>query len=530
MNFGKLNELGNWSHYFLIKATLFFLGEIQFHILGNLAFALFLLLQVKGRTGRILRQSFALAIAIFLLYHDMQIPLNAAATTLANLPEYEWWYTLELLLRYLTLKTLFIVALLCVASYYISRYLELSTIAFAGLLSVAIAQSGVIATIFPPSKVITASSVANKSSNTKPQLNSDQALNSYLQQFFQKEQSRHITLAKPAADTAPFDIIFISICSLAWDDIKLAGMSEHPLLNSFDIVFDNFNSATSYSGPAVTRLLRASCGQTPHDMLSSNDGVNRCLIFQQLKNNGYEQALTMNHDGRFDGFLKQLNVYGGIDSPLESQAGIPVCQKAFDGSPVLCDKAVLERWLQTRNASNTVKQTMLFNSVSLHDGNRVIGRQAKSGVAGYKQRLSILFDDLQNFIARLEQSQQNTLLILIPEHGAALRGDKMQLSGIREIPSPSITHIPVAAKFIGPQLKRVGPTARVTADSSFLSLSALIAKTMQQNVFSQGSFSPQSLSEGLPSTPIVSQNEGSTVIRLEGKNYVTVDGRQWSAY
>lgn len=527
MNFGKLNELGNWSHYFLIKVALYSLGKIQFHILGNLALALFLLLQVKGRTGRLLRQVVAAAAAIFLLYHDTQIPLNAAATTLTNLAEYEWWYTLEVLLRYLTLKILLIVALLCAASYYISRYIELSAFVFVGLLGVALVQSGIITALTPPKETISATQVVN---NTKPQLDSNQALNNYLQEFFQNEQSRHIELTQPNPAAPPFDIVFLSVCSLAWDDIILSGMSEHPLLKRFDIVFENFNSATSYSGPAVTRLLRASCGQTPHDKLSSRDGVDRCLIFQQLSNIGYDQALTMNHDGRFDGFLKQLNVYGGIDSPLESQTDIPVCQKAFDGSPVLCDKAVLEHWLQKRKASGANQQVMLFNTVSLHDGNRVIGEQAKFGVAGYKQRLNILFSDLQSFITQLEKSQRNTLLILIPEHGAALRGDKMQLSGIREIPSPSITHIPVAAKFIGPKLQRIGPSARVTADSSFLSLSALIARTMQQNVFSQGSFSPQSLSEGLPSTSTVSQNEGSTVLRLEGKNYVTVDGRQWSAY
>ncbi|MCR3986170.1 cellulose biosynthesis protein BcsG [Aeromonas caviae] len=35
-------------------------------------------------------------------------------------------------------------------------------------------------------------------------------------------------------------------------------MMDHPLWKHFDIVFKNFNSATSYSGPAAVRLLRAS--------------------------------------------------------------------------------------------------------------------------------------------------------------------------------------------------------------------------------------------------------------------------------
>ena len=260
MNFGKLNELGNWSHYFLIKVALFFLGKIQFHILGNLALALFLLLQVKGRTGRLLRQVVAAAAAIFLLYHDAQIPLSAAATTLTNLAEYEWWYTLEVLLRYLTLKILLIVALLCAASYYISRYVELSIIVFAGLLGVAFVQSGIIATLTPPQKTIPTKQVAN---NTKPQLGSNQSLSSYLQQFFQNEQSRKIEFAESSPATPPFDIVFLSVCSLAWDDIMLAGMSEHPLLKRFDIVFENFNSATSYSAPQLQDCCAPVAGRHP---------------------------------------------------------------------------------------------------------------------------------------------------------------------------------------------------------------------------------------------------------------------------
>lgn len=49
---------------------------------------------------------------------------------------------------------------------------------------------------------------------------------------------------------------------------------------------------------------------------------------------------------------------------------------------------------------------MLRNTVSLHDGKRVIGEQAKFGIAGYKQRLNILFDDLQSFITRLEKANE----------------------------------------------------------------------------------------------------------------------------
>lgn len=41
------------------------------------------------------------------------------------------------------------------------------------------------------------------------------------------------------------------------------------------------------------------------------------------------------------------------------------------------------------------------------------------------------------------------VVVIVPEHGAALVGDKMQMSGLRDIPSPNITHTPVGIKLIG---------------------------------------------------------------------------------
>ncbi|MDF1693790.1 MAG: cellulose biosynthesis protein BcsG [Zhongshania sp.] len=530
MRVGKFNELGIWSNYFLIKITLFLLGKMEFHFLGNLLLALLLLLHLQGRPARVLRQICAIGIAIVLLYVDAKIPLNAVALALINLPEYEWWYSLDVVLRLLSLQVVLIIALLCIVNFYISQYLEIGVIVFVGFLAMALLKSGIATPLFATNYSIASNVSASHGASAVPLPNSDQALNSYLQKFFQSEQSRTIEMTNTSQAMAPFDIVFISICSLAWDDIALVGMNDHPMFNNFDIVFEKFNSASSYSGPAVTRLLRASCGQSPHEKLSVRDGVDHCLVFQQLKHLGYEQALLMNHDGRFDGFLNQLKVYGGIDASLASQVDIPVCQKAFDGSPVLCDRAVLDQWLKARNTSSVESQAVFFNTVSLHDGNRVVGENRLTGLASYTRRLRILLDDLQGFIDNLTQSDRNTLLILIPEHGAALRGDKMQLTGIREIPSPSITHIPVAIKFIGPRLKRVGGQVSVAADSSFLAISALIANVMQQNIFASNTFSPQSVVDGLPSTAAVSQNEGSAVIHFGSSDYVTVDGKSWSRY
>ncbi|WP_349251388.1 cellulose biosynthesis protein BcsG [Escherichia coli] len=96
----------------------------------------------------------------------------------------------------------------------------------------------------------------------------------------------------------------INICSLSWSDIEAAGLMSHPLWSHFDIEFKNFNSATSYSGPAAIRLLRASCGQTSHTNLYQPQITTAiCLItFSKL---GFTQHLMMGHNGQFGGFFER---------------------------------------------------------------------------------------------------------------------------------------------------------------------------------------------------------------------------------
>ncbi|XPE63221.1 cellulose biosynthesis protein BcsG [Shigella flexneri] len=43
----------------------------------------------------------------------------------------------------------------------------------------------------------------------------------------------------------------------------------------------------------------------------------------------------------------------------------------------------------------------------------------------------------------LEKSGRKVMVVVIREHGGALKGDRMQVSGLRDIPSPSITTCPV---------------------------------------------------------------------------------------
>ena len=109
-----------------------------------------------------------------------------------------------------------------------------------------------------------------------------------------------------------------------------------------------------------------------------------------------------------------------------------------------------------------------------------------------------------------------------------MKGDRLQLSGMREIPSPSITHVPVAAKLVG--ATRQGPPYHVPQATSHLAITALIDRVLQIQPFQAEHYSAKSLAEDLPQTRSVSQNEGSTVIEVEGSHYLTLDRQRWQPY
>lgn len=306
-------------------------------------------------------------------------------------------------------------------------------------------------------------------------------------------------------------------------------MADHPLFKEFDVMFDNFSAATSYSGPAVVRLLRASCGQQEHSKLFE-PAPKQCYLFDNLKDLGFKENLLMNHNGVFDSFLELIKKDGDLKTNLMSQEGFKPYQKSFDGSSIFRDKQVLDDWWQQRIKSDDEKVVALYNTISLHDGNRIINANSTTSMVSYKKRLKNLLDDLYSFFQELKASKRNIVVALVPEHGAGMRGDRMQISGMREIPAPTIVHTPVGIKVFGEGIQRQGDTKHVKAPSSYLALSQLVSNILEQNIYEKKSFSPDELAGNLPETQVVAQNSGSTVIEVNGKYYVSLDGSSWIEY
>ena len=324
----------------------------------------------------------------------------------------------------------------------------------------------------------------------------------------------------------------INICSMAWDDLDEVGLRDNALFSQMDVIFDNFNSATAYSGPAAIRLLRASCGQTSHAQLYKTP-ADQCLLFDDLRKLGFADELMLNHTGEFDGFLQEVREQGQLPPPaLGTAPGVPRAYVSFDGSPIWRDRDVLSKWWQHRLAEDQPNMALFYNTTTLHDGNRQVTADGGTKRADYSSRAQVLLDDLNAFLKELQKSGRRVVVAIVPEHGAALHGDRMQISGMREIPSDSITHVPVGIKLINMgQTPHTAPV-HVTQPSSYLAIAEIIARLYADPALSNGqNLDWSQLLSNLPQTAKVSENSGTVVLDYNGKPYVRIkENGGWLPY
>ncbi|MDX1504122.1 MAG: cellulose biosynthesis protein BcsG, partial [Spongiibacter sp.] len=91
-------------------------------------------------------------------------------------------------------------------------------------------------------------------------------------------------------------------------------------------------------------------------------------------------------------------------------------------------------------------------------------------------------------------------------------------------------HIPVGVKIIGPNIRRAGDPVRVGQASSFQALGQIVANILEFKLFNNQQYRAEDLTLNLPETDPVSQNDGSTVMQIGGKAYLSLDGETWTPY
>lgn len=532
--------LGGWNLYFLFKFGLLWYGYLNFHALSNLVFLAWLLFPLPSPRLHRLRHWISIPIGFGLFWHDTWLPgLESILSQGNQVAGFSAAYLLDLVNRFINWQMIGAAFVLLVLYLFISQWIRVTVLVSLMLIWLNVLTiAGPALSLLPtkaaaPEVALNPTPAANPTAASAPDGLDQSApptsanLTAWLNRFYDSERKRvtHFPDSLPA-DSQPFDILVVNICSLAWSDVDVSQLRSHPLWQHFDIVLNNYNSATGYSGPAGIRLLRASCGQTSHsDLYKPTDA--RCYLFDNLAKLGFKQQLMMDHIGVFGNYLKELREDGNIQAPLMSQAGIAPELTSFDGSPVFNDAQLMQRWLDDRSKSSDARSATFYNLIPLHDGTRDLG---STKTAPWKPRAQVLFDQLDAFLTNLEKSGRRVMVLVVPEHGAALEGDKMQMSGLRDIPSPSITHVPVGIKFVGMKAPHQGQPLTIDAPTSLLAVSELVSRVVDGQVFNAPNVNMSVLADKLPQTPVVSENDNAVVMMYQGKPWIRLNGGDWVAY
>lgn len=130
-------------------------------------------------------------------------------------------------------------------------------------------------------------------------------------------------------------------------------------------------------------------------------------------------------------------------------------------------------------------------------------------------------------------SDSAVLVVMVPEHGAGLDGDRFQLPGMREIPTPALTHVPVMLKLFGPGLTRTNTEqkpVKVSHNTSALAITDAIYKIIAQQPFSTGKYEPEEVADSLPMSRPVAENERVVMMEVNGEFYLQINRGDWRPY
>lgn len=526
----RFTGLGVWNVYFIIAFTLAAFGYIELNLLGNALLMAWLLLPVGPKWLRILRGTLGVAAAAVLLYSESWLPgVDSILANKGGIAGFSLLYMAEFALDFINVKMVGWGLLVFLGYFLVRRYVRVTfftIVYFLGAVTMPWVQS-----ILPErAPVVTADAGGQTNEAAAPAKTGKadaKAVGEWYDAFLAYEHDRRARFPNGLSEKdTPFDILLLSICSVSNDDLAVSQLDQHPLFKEFNIRFDSFNAATAYSGPALLRLLNGACGQPSHSELYGERRP-ECEIMTRLGTLGYSQRLLMDHSGEYDNFLQSMRDKAGVTATLDN-AKYPTRYMGFDDEEIADSLAVLRHWQRTQVKSKAGRTATLINFIALHDGNRLPGR---GRAEPFKPRAQEMFDNIRTFLRELERSGRKTMVVIVPEHGAAVRGDKIQVPRLRDIPTMRISRVPVMVKFVG--LKGMpNEPIHVTGNTSYLALTSLIGKTLETDYFSKdgGTVPLEQLVHDLPQTNPVSENGTVQTLEYQGREYFRQNGGEWKPY
>ena len=526
----RFTGLGVWNVYFIIAFALAAFGYIELNLLGNALLMAWLLLPVGPKWLRILRGTLGVAAAAVLLYSESWLPgVDSILANKGGIAGFSLLYMAEFALDFINVKMVGWGLLVFLGYFLVRRYVRVTfftIVYFLGAVTMPWVQS-----ILPErAPVVTADAGGQTNEAAAPAKTGKadaKAVGEWYDAFLAYEHDRRARFPNGLSEKdTPFDILLLSICSVSNDDLAVSQLDQHPLFKEFNIRFDSFNAATAYSGPALLRLLNGACGQPSHSELYGERRP-ECEIMTRLGTLGYSQRLLMDHSGEYDNFLQSMRDKAGVTATLDN-AKYPTRYMGFDDEEIADSLAVLRHWQRTQVKSKAGRTATLINFIALHDGNRLPGR---GRAEPFKPRAQEMFDNIRTFLRELERSGRKTMVVIVPEDGAAVRGDKIQVPRLRDIPTMRISRVPVMVKFVG--LKGMpNEPIHVTGNTSYLALTSLIGKTLETDYFSKdgGTVPLEQLVHDLPQTNPVSENGTVQTLEYQGREYFRQNGGEWKPY
>lgn len=526
----RFTGLGVWNVYFIIAFALAAFGYIELNLLGNALLMAWLLLPVGPKWLRILRGTLGVAAAAVLLYSESWLPgVDSILANKGGIAGFSLLYMAEFALDFINVKMVGWGLLVFLGYFLVRRYVRVTFFTIVYFLG-AVTMPWVPSILPERAPVVTADAGGQTNEAAAPAKTGKadaKAVGEWYDAFLAYEHDRRARFPNGLSEKdTPFDILLLSICSVSNDDLAVSQLDQHPLFKEFNIRFDSFNAATAYSGPALLRLLNGACGQPSHSELYGERRP-ECEIMTRLGTLGYSQRLLMDHSGEYDNFLQSMRDKAGVTATLDN-AKYPTRYMGFDDEEIADSLAVLRHWQRTQVKSKAGRTATLINFIALHDGNRLPGR---GRAEPFKPRAQEMFDNIRTFLRELERSGRKTMVVIVPEHGAAVRGDKIQVPRLRDIPTMRISRVPVMVKFVG--LKGMpNEPIHVTGNTSYLALTSLIGKTLETDYFSKdgGTVPLEQLVHDLPQTNPVSENGTVQTLEYQGREYFRQNGGEWKPY
>lgn len=529
--------------YFLFKLGLYFMAICGFDFVLNLILFLFCLFSVKQKTLNTIYSAVLIISGLLLLYHDSYLPMFTPQVIYDEkgiLGIYELVTTF--IADYFDYSYFGIFALLFIAVFFLNDFLKITSFVVVGFVTVAVLNIWAL-NVSKEANSQAVQNVVADSADIPPQIGTadSQSVENYLQTFLELESQRIVSMPSSLPENfKPFDIVIVNICSMATDDIEASNLLKHPLFRTFDFSFETFNSVSSYSTPSTLRLLRSNCGQMTEAQMY-RERRSECELITAVEQLGYQSEVYFDHNGKYGDYLKTLHELGGLKESIHDLSKLSVKYSAFDGSAIRSDSDLFTSYINNVANNSSVNNITFMNLLSLHDGNRLAGEKKSQS---YAPRLKLLLDNLEDFIKEIRKTKRNTLFIMIPEHGAAIRGDKMQIAKLREIPTDKITRIPVGISFIGAdrnyadgqENQRRHRTQRIKGFYSYLAISEIVKRAIEDNVFSVNNKDESRTDRvadifyDLPQTAFISESTNAYYMNFQHQDFYKLKGEKWEKY